>query len=111
MNPKWLGGDFPSSVSAKSAHLTRLITIRITRQASRYPLVGAAEQRRWHFEAKRLRRLKVDEQFESRRAFRGQLGHFCANQNLARHSPHMAKKILDLWPKAEQPARSCNFGE
>ena len=45
MNPKCLGGDFPDTFSAKSAHLTGLKMIRITRAASFDHLVGAREQR------------------------------------------------------------------
>jgi hypothetical protein len=45
MIPKCLGGDFPDTFSAKSAHLTGLKMIRITRAASFDHLVGAQQER------------------------------------------------------------------
>jgi hypothetical protein len=54
MNPKCLGGDFPDTFSAKSAHLTGLKMRRITRAGSFDHLVGDGEQPRREAEAEHL---------------------------------------------------------
>ena len=60
-NPKCLGGDFPDTFSARSAHLTGLKMRRITRAVSLDHLVCEREQLVWNLEAERPRGLEVDD--------------------------------------------------
>src|SRR5262249_5337878 len=81
MNPKCLGKDFPDTFSARSAHLTGLEMRRITRAASFDHLVGAAEQREWHREPKRLGSLEVKDQFDFGELLHRQIGGILALEN------------------------------
>jgi hypothetical protein len=67
MNPKCLGGSFPDTFSARSAHLTGLKMIRITRAASFDHLVGECKQLVRHVETERLSGFEIDHEFEFRR--------------------------------------------
>src|SRR2546429_498975 len=62
-------------------------------------------------EAERLRGLEVDDQLESRGAFRRQFGNFGALQDLASHGSNLAEKTLNIRAIAEQSALSCDLGE
>src|SRR6516165_5406795 len=83
MNPKCLGGSVPDTFDAKSAHLTGLKMIRITRAASFDHLVGAGKKRRRDFDAQTLGGLQIDDQFEFRRQRDWQVGWLLALENPA----------------------------
>jgi hypothetical protein len=81
MNPKCLGGSVPDTFNARSAHLTGLKMIRITRAASFDHLVGAGEQCRWHSESERIRRLEIKHQIVLDRRLHRQVGRLFALEN------------------------------
>jgi hypothetical protein len=45
-------------------------------------LIGAAEQHRWHFEAKRFRSLEIDDQFEFGRLIKRDISRIGTSKNL-----------------------------
>src|SRR5262249_27793977 len=63
-NPKCLGRAFPDTFSARSADLTGLKMIRITRAASFDHLVGALLEQERHVETERLRGIEIDHKLE-----------------------------------------------
>ena len=82
---------------------------RVTRSLDH--LVGAEQNRCRQRDTDQLRGLQIRHELKSRGPLRGQLGHFGALQDLARHPSDLTKNILDYGPIADQPARSCDFGE
>ena len=74
MNPKCLGRAFPDTFSARSAHLTGLKMIRITRGASFNHLVGGREQRQRHFDAERFAVLRLITSSDLGRRLHRQIG-------------------------------------
>src|SRR6516225_624647 len=67
MNPKCLGRAIPDTSSARSAHLTGLKMIRISRAFSFNHLVGQQQERLGDGQPHRFRGLEVDHQLELRR--------------------------------------------
>src|SRR6516165_1268811 len=104
MNPKCLGGSVPDTFDAKSAHLTGLKMIRITRAASFDHLVGAGKKRRRDFDAQTLGGLQIDDQFEFRRQRDWQVGWLLALENPAGVDTNLSIGLREAPTVAHQAA-------
>src|SRR5262245_57066554 len=71
-------------------------------------LVGAGEERRRNFEAKRSCGLQVNDQFELGRAHHGEVGRFFTLKDAAAIDAGLAKLLGNAWSVTHQPA---GFGE
>src|SRR5215475_7415435 len=107
MNPKCLGGPLPDTFSAKSAHLTGLKMIRITRAASFDHLVGDRHHSRRNRKAQRLGSLVVDYQFELGRLYHRQICDLCAVENTPDIDAHL-KHVLGAHGRVAHQAASSD---